>query len=58
VRALVLVELIPEEVAISEPENVALNLRDFDRLGSVAIFGDEARVLLDQVADDMRRSET
>lgn len=50
---LVLVEMVPEEVAISEPESVALYLREFDRLRSVAIFGDEARALLDRVAEAM-----
>src|SRR6266536_4964290 len=50
---LVLVEMVPEEVAISEPDSVALYLREFDRLRSVAIFGDEARALLDRMAEEM-----
>jgi hypothetical protein len=54
---LVLVELVPDEVAISEPDSVALYLREFDRLRSVAVSGDQARALLDSVSQDMRRSE-
>lgn len=44
-------------VAISEPDSLALYLREFDRLHSVAVSGDEARALLDRVAQDMRRSD-
>jgi hypothetical protein len=54
---LALVELVPDEVAIGEPDSVALYLREFDRLRSVAVSGDEARALLDRVAQDMRRGE-
>ena len=50
---LVLVEMVPEEVAISEPDSVALYLREFDRLRSVAIIGDEARALLNQMAEEL-----
>jgi transcriptional regulator with XRE-family HTH domain len=55
---LVVVELVPDEVAISEPDSVALYLREFDRLRSVAISGEQARALLDRVAEDMRRGDT
>jgi hypothetical protein len=54
---LVLVELVPDELAISEPESVALYLREFDRLRSVAVFGDDARALLVRIAGDMRRDD-
>jgi transcriptional regulator with XRE-family HTH domain len=54
---LVLVELVPDEVAISEPDSVALYLREFDRLRSVAVSGDEAHALLDRLAQEIRRSD-
>ncbi len=54
---LVLVELVPDELTISEPDSVALYLREFDRLRSVAVFGDEAHALLDRIAEDMRRDD-
>jgi transcriptional regulator with XRE-family HTH domain len=53
--ALVLVELVPDELTLSEPDDVALYLREFDRLSSAALIGDQARALLDGIADDMRR---
>jgi Domain of unknown function (DUF5753) len=54
---LVLVELVPDEVAISEPDSVALYLREFDRLRSVAVSGDEAHAPLDRLAQEIRRSD-
>jgi hypothetical protein len=52
---LVLVELVPDELTISEPDSVALYPREFDRLRSAAVFRNEARVLLDRIAEDMRQ---
>lgn len=52
---LVLVELVPDELTLSEPDDVGLYLREFDRLRSAAVFGDQAHSLLDRIADDMRR---
>jgi Domain of unknown function (DUF5753) len=52
---LVLVELVPDELTLSEPDDVALYLRELDRLSSAALVGDQARVLLDRIADDIRR---
>jgi hypothetical protein len=52
---LVLVELVPDELALSEPDDVALYLREFDRLRSAAIFDDQAHALLDHIADDMNQ---
>jgi hypothetical protein len=52
---LVLVELVPEELTLSEPDDVALYLREFDRLRSAALFGDQAHALLDRIAEDMHR---
>jgi transcriptional regulator with XRE-family HTH domain len=52
---LVLVELVPDELTLSEPDDVALYLREFDRLSSAALVGDQARALLDRIAEDMRR---
>jgi hypothetical protein len=40
-ETLVLVELVPDVLAISEPDSVALYLCEFDRLRSAAVFGDE-----------------
>jgi transcriptional regulator with XRE-family HTH domain len=54
---LVLVELVPDELTISEPDSVALYLREFDRLRSAAVLGDDARALLGRIADDIRRAE-
>jgi len=34
---LVLVELVPDELTTSEPDSVALYLREFDRLRSAAV---------------------
>lgn len=55
IETLVLVELVPDELALSKPDDVALYVREFDRLRSAAVFGDEARALLDRIAEDMRR---
>lgn len=46
-----------EDVKLSEPDDVGLYLREFDRLRSAALFGDHAHALLDRIADDMRREE-
>jgi len=40
---------------LNAAEDVALYLREFDRLRSEALFGDAARALLDRVAEDLRR---
>jgi transcriptional regulator with XRE-family HTH domain len=52
---LVLVELVPDELTLSEPDDVALYLREFDRLSSAALAGDQARALLDRITGDVRR---
>jgi transcriptional regulator with XRE-family HTH domain len=54
---LVLVELVPDELTLSEPDDVALYLREFDRLRSAALFGDQARALLDHIAEDMHQDD-
>lgn len=54
---LVLVELVPDELTISEPDDVALYLREFERLRSAALFGDQARALLERITEDMRRDD-
>jgi hypothetical protein len=56
VGTLILVELVPDpdEPTLSEPGDVALCLRKFDRLRSAAVFGDQARALLDRIAEDIR----
>jgi transcriptional regulator with XRE-family HTH domain len=50
---LVLVELVPDELTLSEPDDVALYLRESDRLRSAALFDDQARTLLDRIAEDV-----
>ena len=55
---LVLVELVPDELTLSEPDDVALYLREFDRLSSAALVGEQARALLDRIADDIRREDS
>lgn len=52
---LVLVELVPDELTLSEPDDVALYIREFDRLSSAALAGDQVRALLDRIADDIRQ---
>jgi hypothetical protein len=52
---LVLVELVPDELTLSETDDVALYLREFDRLRSAALFDDQARTLLDRIAEDIDR---
>jgi hypothetical protein len=49
------VELVPDELTLSEPDDAAVYPREFDRLRSAAIFGDQARALLDRIAENVRR---
>jgi hypothetical protein len=43
---LALVKLVPDELTLSKPDDVAVYLREFDRLRSAALFDDQARTLL------------
>lgn len=52
---LILVELVPDELTISEPDDVALYLREFDRLRSAALFADQARSLLERLIEEIGR---
>ena len=54
---LVAVELITDEVTISEPANVALYLREFDRLRAGAAYDDTAHALIDRIIADLEAEE-
>ncbi len=49
------VELIHGELTVSDPEDVAIYREWFSRLGSAAVFGEDARSLLAGIAHDLRR---
>jgi transcriptional regulator with XRE-family HTH domain len=51
---IVSVELIVEEYQISDPEHVELYLREFERLRAGALYGDDAKVFLDRLAQSLR----
>jgi transcriptional regulator with XRE-family HTH domain len=54
---LVLVELVSDEVTISEPGGVALYEREFDRLRTVALYNDAADELITRIAADLREEQ-
>src|SRR5437764_4153673 len=49
------VEVIHGELTVSDPEDVAIYRERFSRLGSAAVFGEDARTLLAKIADGLRR---
>jgi len=49
------VEVIHGELTVSDPEDVAIYRERFSRLGSAAVFGEDARTLLARIAGDLRR---
>jgi transcriptional regulator with XRE-family HTH domain len=51
---LVKVELVPDEITISNPDEVEIYVREFDRLRRSSIFGDAARDLLSGITEDVR----
>jgi transcriptional regulator with XRE-family HTH domain len=51
---LVVVELVADEVTISEPGSVALYLREFDRLRAGAVYGTQAHALIDRIIADLQ----
>jgi len=51
---LVLVELITDEITISEPTSVALYLREFDRLRAEAAYDEAAHTLIDHIITDLQ----
>jgi transcriptional regulator with XRE-family HTH domain len=53
---LVRVELIPDEITISAPDEVALYLREFERLSSSAVYDDDARAILARISEELRRA--
>ncbi|MGH3930352.1 MAG: helix-turn-helix domain-containing protein [Pseudonocardiaceae bacterium] len=55
---LVLVELITDEVTISEPTSVALYLREFDRLRAQAAYDKTAHTLIDHIIADLKAEGT
>jgi len=57
-ETLVVVELITDEVTLSEPSSVALYLREFDRLHATAVHGETAHALIDRIIAELREEET
>lgn len=55
---LVAVELITDEVTISEPASVALYLREFDHLRAGAAYDDTAHALINHIIADLQVEET
>ncbi len=55
---LVVVELVTDEVTISEPASVALYLREFDRLRARAVYDDIAHALIDRIVADLEAERT
>lgn len=55
---LVVIELITDEVTISEPASVALYLREFDRLRGGAAYGEAAHGLIDRIIADLQAEGT
>ncbi|MGH3870471.1 MAG: DUF5753 domain-containing protein [Pseudonocardiaceae bacterium] len=55
---LVAVELITDEVTISEPAGVALYLREFDHLRAGAVYDETARALIDHIIADLQAEQT
>jgi transcriptional regulator with XRE-family HTH domain len=51
---LVVVELVTDNVTISEPGSVALYLREFDRLRAGAVYGQDAHALIDRIIADLQ----
>src|SRR5262249_40496275 len=49
---LVVIELVTDEITISQPTSVALYLREFDRLRTGAVYDDTARALIDRIIAD------
>ena len=55
---LVVVELVTDEVTISEPTSVALYQREFDHLRTSAAYGDIAHALIDHIIVDLETEGT
>jgi transcriptional regulator with XRE-family HTH domain len=55
---LVAVELVTDEVTISEPASVAIYLREFDRLRAGAAYDETARALIDHIIADLQAEGT
>lgn len=55
---LVVVELVTDEVTISQPTSIALYLREFDRLCAGAAYDDTAHALIDRIIADLNVEET
>jgi transcriptional regulator with XRE-family HTH domain len=55
---LVVVELVTDEVTISEPASVALYLREFDCLRARAVYDDIAHALIDRIVADLEAERT
>ncbi|MGQ0773688.1 MAG: helix-turn-helix domain-containing protein [Pseudonocardiales bacterium] len=53
-ETLVLVELVTDEVTISEPTSVALYLREFDRLRTEAAYDKAAHTLIDRIIAELQ----
>jgi hypothetical protein len=51
--SIAVIELVTDEVTISDPESVALYSHEFDRLTNSAIRGDGAEALLESVAESL-----
>jgi hypothetical protein len=49
---LVVIELVTDEVTISQPASVTLYRREFDRLRAGAVYDETARVLIDRIIAD------
>jgi Mlc titration factor MtfA (ptsG expression regulator) len=49
---LVKVELVTDEATKSDPDSVALYLREFDRLRTNALYDDAARALIHRIIDE------
>ncbi len=55
---LVVVELVTDEVTISEPASVALYLREFDHLRAGAAYDEAAHALIDHIIADLQTERT
>lgn len=55
---LVVVELVTDEVTISEPASVALYLREFDHLRAGAAYDEAAHALIDRIIADLQTERT
>lgn len=57
-ETLATVELVPDEVTLDQEADVKAYQETFEQLQSAALFDDEARTLLEQLAENFRRDST